>query len=203
MSGRSQSCARKPGLTFRIADSGDEGLLTLRQWVALRPEGPRARRKAEPGWPPGEHLQRRARPFWPQPFGKARRQGPLGVAPLARTSVRAACCVLIGPWQRAFATHCRSVNRPWSAQTYNRTVRPPTARPQRVAHSVGVTLTDSEMPPRQRFQQLTAAVLVAVAGLTACRKEVPPPPRPDEVPRPKAAASSAYALPTAYARFGR
>jgi hypothetical protein len=50
---------------------------------------------------------------------------------------------------------------------------------------------------------MTAAALVAIAGLTACRKEVPPPPKPDEVPRPKAAASSTYALPIAYARLGR
>ena len=58
------------------------------------------------------------------------------------------------------------------------------------------------MLPRQRFQQLTLTVLVAVAGLTACRKEVPPPPGPDELPKPKVA-SSAYALPAAHVRLGQ
>ena len=57
------------------------------------------------------------------------------------------------------------------------------------------------MPPRQKFQLLTMAALVAVVALTACRKEVPPPPGPEEVPKPKAAAST-YALPTANARLG-
>lgn len=35
--------------------------------------------------------QRGTRLSWPQPEGKALRQRPLGVAPLARTRVRAAC----------------------------------------------------------------------------------------------------------------
>lgn len=58
------------------------------------------------------------------------------------------------------------------------------------------------MPPRQRLQLLTASALVAVAALSACRKEVPPPPGPDEVPKPRAADASTYALPTAYVRLG-
>lgn len=58
------------------------------------------------------------------------------------------------------------------------------------------------MSPRQRFQQMTAAALVAVAALSACRKEVPPPPTPDEVPRPKTE-SGRYALVTAGVRLGR
>ncbi|MDR7270632.1 hypothetical protein J2X20_003290 [Pelomonas saccharophila] len=58
------------------------------------------------------------------------------------------------------------------------------------------------MPPRHRFQHLTVAALVAVAALSACRKEVPPPPSPDELPRPKVA-SATYALPTAHVRLGR
>ena len=42
------------------------------------------------------------------------------------------------------------------------------------------------MKPRKRLVQLTSAALVAVAVLTACRKEVPPPaPTPNEVPKPK------------------
>jgi hypothetical protein len=49
---------------------------------------------------------------------------------------------------------------------------------------------------------MTAAAVVAVAALTACRKEVPPPPGPDELPKPKVVASSTYALPTAYVRLG-
>ena len=57
------------------------------------------------------------------------------------------------------------------------------------------------MSPRQRFQLLTVSALVAVVALSACRKEVPPPPKPDEMPRPKVAASE-YALPTAYVRLG-
>jgi hypothetical protein len=91
------------------------------------------------------------------------------------------------------------------AQTYSRTVHAPTAQPTRVAESVGMTLADPEMPRHHRLHQLTLAALIAViavVGLTACRKEVPPPPRPDEVPRPKVA-SSVYALPTAQARLGR
>ncbi|MGM9482032.1 hypothetical protein ACS5PN_12670 [Roseateles sp. NT4] len=57
------------------------------------------------------------------------------------------------------------------------------------------------MPPRQKIQLLTVAALVAVVALTACRKEVPPPPGPQELPKPKANAS-AYALPTADVRLG-
>ena len=43
------------------------------------------------------------------------------------------------------------------------------------------------MKPQQRLAQLTTGVLIAVAALTACRKEVPPPPlpKPEEVPKPK------------------
>ena len=59
------------------------------------------------------------------------------------------------------------------------------------------------MPPRHRLLQLTAAALVAVAALTACRKEVPPPPGPDELPRPKLVSPSPYALDTVYVRLGR
>jgi len=58
------------------------------------------------------------------------------------------------------------------------------------------------MSPRQRLQQMTAAALVAVAALTACRKEVPPPPGPDELPKPKLT-SSPYALDTVYVRLGQ
>jgi ABC-type nitrate/sulfonate/bicarbonate transport system substrate-binding protein len=92
-----------------------EGLLPLRQWAALWPERPQARRKPQAGLAPGEDLQHSLRPFWPQPFGKARRQGPLCVAALARTRVRTARCVGIAPWRRAFAAHCRSGNRPYAA----------------------------------------------------------------------------------------
>ena len=38
---------------------------------------------------------------------------------------------------------------------------------------------------KPRFAQLMTGALVAMAALTACRKEVPAPvPKPDEVPRP-------------------
>jgi hypothetical protein len=58
------------------------------------------------------------------------------------------------------------------------------------------------MSPRQRLQQMTAAALVAVAALTACRKEVPPPPGPQELPKPKVAPSR-YAFDTVYVRLGQ
>lgn len=59
------------------------------------------------------------------------------------------------------------------------------------------------MPPRQKFKLFTAFALVAVAALAACRKEVPPPPVPDELPRPKVDSSSRYALPVAGVRLGK
>ena len=38
---------------------------------------------------------------------------------------------------------------------------------------------------KPRLMQVMTGLLVAVAALTACRKEVPAPvPKPDEVPRP-------------------
>ena len=49
---------------------------------------------------------------------------------------------------------------------------------------------------------LLSAALLTTAALSACRKGVPPPPTPDEVPRPRTAAS-VYALPTADVRLGR
>jgi len=70
------------------------------------------------------------------------------------------------------------------------------------ADSAWVTFESSPMQPRQKFQLLAVLALVAVAALTACRKEVPPPPGPDELPKPKTAERSAYALPTAYVRLG-
>ena len=57
---------------------------------------PASKAQTGAGFIPGEDLQRRARAFWPQPEGKAIRQGPLRVAPLARISMRAARCALIG-----------------------------------------------------------------------------------------------------------
>jgi hypothetical protein len=41
------------------------------------------------------------------------------------------------------------------------------------------------MKPRQRFAQLVSALVLGLLAMTACRKGVPPPPTPDEVPRPK------------------
>ena len=58
------------------------------------------------------------------------------------------------------------------------------------------------MSPRQKLKQLTVAALVAVAALAACRKEVPPPTPPDELPRPKVEPSSRYALDFRYVRLG-
>lgn len=78
----------------------------------------------------------------------------------------------------------------------------PTARQAVVAESPWVTSDLAAMPPRQKFKQMTIAGLVAVAALAACRKEVPPPPVPDELPRPKVASSS-YALDFKYVRLGR
>jgi hypothetical protein len=44
---------------------------------------------------------------------------------------------------------------------------------------------------KPRLAQMMTAALIAVAVLTACRKEVAPPlPGPDEVPKPKVAAGS-------------
>ena len=46
------------------------------------------------------------------------------------------------------------------------------------------------MKPQQSLVQLMSGALIAVAALTACRKEVPlPKPAPEEVPKPKGDAS--------------
>lgn len=51
------------------------------------------------------------------------------------------------------------------------------------------------MKPQQRLVQLMSGAVIAVAALTACRKEVPlPKPAPDEVPKPKVDASSYLAF---------
>jgi len=48
---------------------------------------------------------------------------------------------------------------------------------------------------RPRFVQLMAALLVTVAALAACRKEVPAPlPAPDRTPTPKVDATRAAVL---------
>lgn len=52
------------------------------------------------------------------------------------------------------------------------------------------------MPPQQRFVQVMSAALMAVALLTACRKEVPPPPlpKPEKTPKPTVAAVAVGAI---------
>lgn len=43
------------------------------------------------------------------------------------------------------------------------------------------------MKPQQRLLQITSGVVIAVAALSACRKEVPPPnptPAPERQPKP-------------------
>lgn len=50
------------------------------------------------------------------------------------------------------------------------------------------------MKPRQRFVQLVSALVLGMLAMTACRKGVPPPPTPDEVPRPKTIAVLALDL---------
>ncbi|KQW44704.1 MULTISPECIES: hypothetical protein [unclassified Roseateles] len=43
------------------------------------------------------------------------------------------------------------------------------------------------MKPQQRLLQVTSGIVITLAVLTACRKEVPPPnpiPAPDRLPKP-------------------
>lgn len=56
------------------------------------------------------------------------------------------------------------------------------------------------MPPR--LLQLMMGALLAVSALVACRKEVPLPPVPDEVPTPKAGPAQHVALSGATLRHG-
>lgn len=48
------------------------------------------------------------------------------------------------------------------------------------------------MPPR--LLQLVTGALIAVSALVACRREVPPPPVPDEMPKPKVDSAHYVAL---------
>lgn len=53
-----------------------------------------------------------------------------------------------------------------------------------------------------RLLQLVIGAVIATAALAACRKEVPMPSRPDEVPTPKVAQARLVAAASAALRLG-